>query len=177
MGENKKLLPSQIAKINEKINDLENKIEELKNNNKGVSGSIYSAKDKATADVVDPELSRVIKEIEDEISELRTLVNEALVIDNYNDEYIEIGTRFEATINYLGETETEEYILIQSRIGYQDEKNAVLAMISSPFGSAVLGRTVGSEFEYKSNGQSIKGRINRIIPNEKVEEKGNQKTK
>lgn len=152
MDKSIKLLPSQFEQMNQQLKKLEEKITRLNNKNEKI-------------------------ELQVEIDKLKGIINNAVIIENYNENVIEIGTRFEATVNYGNEKETDEYILIQSREGYKDEKNAILAMISTPFGSAVLGRTVGSEFEYNAHGQIFKGVINKIIPNEKVEEKGNQKTK
>lgn len=169
-----KLLPSQVEKIKETLEEINEKYKSLIEVYKGTSvGSILG--NQGFSDVVDSGYTNTITNLERKKEELEKILKVANIIKEYNEESISIGTRFAATCDYDGEIETDEYVLVSTKEGSKITKNrtdndAICVTTDSPFGRAVLGKRIGDPIYYETSGMHVVGFIEDITPKEKMEE-------
>lgn len=180
MKEKKKILLIQIIEITRQIEDLKQKrrnlIEEMKNLQNGITTG------KEFSEVPDYTMKEEEIRINKKIEELEQLLAEAEVVVEYDENKVNIGTRFTATVSYEeDEIETDEYVLASTKEGTtitlkRQKDDPIYITPESPFGAAVFGKKIGECFYYQINNQMIVGFIEDISPKEEIE-KGNQKIK
>jgi transcription elongation GreA/GreB family factor len=171
MGKNTKLLPSQIEKIQNKIQKLKNERKQLIESMKDdLNGFVFSQQD--TSGTPASGIKAEYDLIEKRIQELEELLKNAELLVSYDENKIDIGTHFTATLDFDGEIETDEYILVETR----DVKgnDAIYITKDSPMGNVVFGKSIGDTFNYKLPTMTVVGFIEDIIPKEEL---GKQKVK
>lgn len=109
-----------------------------------------------------------------EINELTALLNNEPIKDN-NDDIIGLGSKFNMTLKSEGyDDETDDYIISETHIKIP---GFFPVTPLTPLGKAVIGKKVGDEFEYTSNGILNKCIVNAIykvtkeVPRQKAIEK------
>lgn len=162
------LLPEQVQRINEMLDEINQERKNLVEIYKGTNtGSTFG--DQGFSDVVDSNYVSTITNLEKKKERLEKLLSVAKIISEYNGESISIGTRFAATLDYEGDMETAEYILVSTKEGSVSElqrKNteAMCITTESPFGKAVVGKRIGDPIFYQVNGMNVVGFVEDITP-------------
>lgn len=166
------LLPEQLQRINEMLDEINQQRKELVEIYKGTNvGNVYG--NQGFSDIADSSYISTITNLENKKQELERILNVAETINEYNAESISIGTRFAATLDYDGEMETAEYILTSTKEGALSEAkrkdNDVMYITpNSPFGASVIGKRIGDTIVYQINDMTVVGFIEDIIPKEEV---------
>lgn len=166
------LLPDQIISINDKLTTLKKKLNNLINDSKeiqvrGVLGS-------GVSDIPDSKTYTDIDYLKSEIKKLEEILENSEVVSHYNEARIGIGTRFAATLDFNGELETEEYILVDTKEGTTLTKNkkvtdATYITVNSPFGKAIVDKKIGDSIVYQVNDMTVVGLVEDIVPENKKE--------
>lgn len=155
-----KLLPEQVAKMRETLEQLkvqyQEKVEEkasnARNSHIGTDGF-----DDINTSVSAYEVQDIIRRM----NELETIINSAIIIEIGDSETIQIGSKFTATINFWGEEETQDYILCEMHETIDDE-DVMIITDKSPLGKAVLGKKENDSFSYAGPSKTFNGVINKI---------------
>lgn len=155
----KKLIPEQVANMEARLKELESKAEQAKEEleKMGVRSSQFN-------------------KIIEEMQELRGTLRMATVISEYDESKIDIGTRFQASLDFGdGKAITDKYILVDELHTLEIE-GFTSVQASSPLGKSVFHKGVNEEFSYTiPRGTLVNGIIEEILPKMVMTEK--QKTK
>ena len=101
------------------------------------------------------------------VDELKQLLSRAKIIDPEYEEIINIGSTFQAEMDYFGEIENVEFNLVAPGDSSSLE-NKIPS--NSPFGLAVKANIEGECFMYPApNGEMVHGKIAKIIKEKKLE--------
>lgn len=155
-----KLLPEQVAKMRETLEQLKVQYHELveekssnsKRGNVGPDGFGDVNTGVSAYDVAD-----IIRKM----GELESIIDSATIVENIDSETIQIGSRFTATINFWGEDETVDYVLSESHENF-DSEDVMVITDKSPLGKAVLGKKENDEFTYRGPEKEFRGVINKV---------------
>lgn len=171
-----RLLPEQIDEIQQQIDlltiSLKKDVDLLKDNGRasgtGSQGFEY---------VPDFMSLEELGKTKEELSRLKSILNLAVVVSEYDNTKVNIGTRFTATFDFDGEMETEEYVLVEKNVAITT-KSLKYISIESPLGKAVYNKTANDVFSYSIPRSSItvKGLINSISPSRLDSEISNKKS-
>lgn len=85
---------------------------------------------------------------------------------SYDENKIDIGTHFVATLDFDGEMETDEYVLVDNRDGVEKGINAISK--DSLFGSSIIGKELGEPFNYQIGNMTVVGFVEDIVPEKEV---------
>lgn len=98
----------------------------------------------------DYSLQDEVRRLRGEISDLNLALSSSEVVEEPNNESVEVGTKFIATVTEFGkDSQTSKYILIgQAFLLNLDDLEYRPVSVGSPFGQAVLGKSCGEEVVY-----------------------------
>lgn len=163
--ETKKLLASQIEVIEKKLEQaLKEKRELLNSIGDNSVGMLFSQQ--GTADVPAAGIRDDLRSVEQRIKNFQELLKTSEMVQTYNEDKVDIGTHFCATIDFDGEMETNEYVLVDNRDLTVKSINDVSK--DSPLGSSVIGKEIGEPFGYKIGNMLVVGFIEDIVPEREV---------
>lgn len=158
-----KLLPSQIKILEEKLIKLRQERHELI---KSCSDDLNKSRCDGTefSDPQDFTYRINLHQLDENIKEIENLLNQSkqINLDDYSENRIDIGTLFTATMEYDGEIETDEYILVSNRNGNNPERKINFISENSPLGQVVKGKKIGEPFYYNVGDNLIVGFIEDI---------------
>lgn len=110
--------------------------------------------------------------VRSEISRLRRVLNEAIIVEGNSAETIDLGSKFVATtIDNKGNELLRSYMLLGegvTDISFLDNEY-IPASIHSPFGKSVLGKKVNDKFSFLSPNGLTKGVIESIVSEKELE--------
>ncbi len=153
-----KLLPEQVTKLNESLEQLAIKYKKLLEAKKSdVKNGNYTSE--GFTDLPDNELSSEINSTIMQIRELESILKTCTVIGEVACDTIVLGSEFTVTVNFFGEEETGTYLLAEKGVKI-DGKNVISK--ASPLGEAVLGKRENESFSYPVQNDVFSGVINKI---------------
>lgn len=161
-----RLLPIQVESLKKQYNEIIGKLVELNVLKKEEFADLKAASGAELNTGLDSSFLNSLQRASGAFHDVRNKLKYHEILEPSNSDTIELGSSFEATIDYGDEVGTEVFTLVQI-INAGDNFNFISA--SSPLGEAVLGKNSGDEFQYSVNQNHLKGKINSII-------KENQKT-
>lgn len=166
-----KLLPEQIKVLEEKLEKLRQEkhkmLDDYSNNQK-----ITQSSSNELSDPQDFTFRINLHQINENIKEIESLLNESkqINLDDYNQDIIDVGTHFSATIEFDGEIENDEYVLVSDRNGSSKERKINFISEESPLGKVVKGKKIGDSFHYTVGNNVIVGFIEDISTIEEINE-------
>lgn len=177
------LLPEQLEIIKRRKATLEVQIKEIHECLLTGDSKLVSSSDRQGFDGI-PDLAsfQELSRLRNELSELNETIRNAEIVEAYDYEKIEVGTRFIVTLKKKNQMVTSKHILV-------DGVEHILELLSSeykpvsinsPFGQAVRSKKANEVITYVSmDAGLVMGLIDTIIPvNEKnISENGHQLTK
>lgn len=153
------LLTEQVKILNEKLAILERDYKKMiEQKNQDSQAQAYFIDGFSNYDNLEfkYEVDRILKNIK----EIRTILGSCVEIEDVDSDIITIGSRFTATIDFDGEKETDNYILLDNHTF--KESGVCIVTTSSPFGKSIIGKKVDDTFSYDINGMTINGQIDSI---------------
>ena len=102
----------------------------------------------------------------EEIKLLEKMLASSETIKKSNSDIIEVGSEFDATIDFFGEIVTDRYILLDS--SEKIDENMCIITSKSPLAEAVIGKRENETFKYQVNGKNVTGTIDKIYKYGKV---------
>lgn len=163
----KELLKAEYARNLEKVQKMreENALHPEDQGAKGFSTELAST---------DTTTSEIIKNLNCRNAEIKRLLDYAPTVTRYSENEIAIGTKFVATIDFgEDDQETEEYLLIHTKVSNESLHNGNTITTESPIGRAVMGLKVGDEFTYLAGEKPpiiMKGTIDSIYSKKEIKE-------
>lgn len=157
-----RLLPEQVTEIQQQIDLLTSSLKEdvqyMKDNNRA-SGTGCQGFEFVPDYMPLAELNRT----KQELSKLKSILNLAVVVSEYDDTKVNIGTRFTVTLDFNGEMDTQEYVLVEQNVA-PILKDVKYISITSPLGEAVYNKQVNDAISYSiPNGSMlVKGLVESI---------------
>ena len=165
--ENIRLLPEQVKNIQERIEFLKSHIETLReylaNEDRKVLAISQNQGFNGLPDVfTSNELSRTKEELE----KLEETLRNAIIIEDFSEGQIEIGTKFVVTLKHGNNVKTTKHILVEDGQHILEILSSEYKPVSlkSPFGRAVHSKKLNEGFTYSSSNGVYVGMIEEIVP-------------
>lgn len=167
-----KLLPEQVKYIEERVKELEEHIKEIRECLvNGDSSHVFSSDNQGFDGIPDLASFNELGRAKAELAELTKILRTAEIVKGYNEEQIEVGTKFVATLKFAKQgLITEKYILIDFSLNPKlniDEYKPV--SVNSPFGMAIRSKKANETILYATpNNEAVVGLIDEIIPAQQI---------
>jgi transcription elongation GreA/GreB family factor len=152
------LLEHQVTQITNKIAELHEEINNLKEVKKTEPSHCKSDLNQGFTDCQTSTNVEIIQKLK-EIKDLEYILSQKEVVTSKNCDFIDIGTTFDATINYFGQNESGTFTLVDYKAKKFDPS---LVSIYSEFGNAVYMKKTGASFSFKTDKSVISGVIDKI---------------
>lgn len=166
--ENIKLLPEQVKSIQERIGFLKSHIETLRqylaNEDRKVLTASQNQGFNGLPDVVTfNELSRT----KDELEKLEETLRNAIIIEDFSEGQIEVGTKFVVTLKSGNSVKTAKHVLVDGGQHILELLSSEYKPVSvkSPFGQAVRSKKLNEVFMFCTPSNEVYvGMIEEIVP-------------
>ena len=155
-----KLLPEQVAKMRETLEQLKVQYQETVEEKASNARNAHIGTD-GFDDINTSVSAYEVQDIIEKMKKLDEIIKSATIIEICDSETIQIGSKFTATINFDGKDETQDYILCEMHETI-DVKGLTIITDKSPLGKAVLGKKENDSFSYAGPSKTFNGVINKI---------------
>lgn len=103
-----------------------------------------------------------MKKLKARLYEIRSLLTEENIIKNPNSDTIQLGSRVSLNLDFFGEIEEMNAVVVRKFVGHEASTNEFIAL-ESPLGNAIVGKKETEEFSYLlKTGAVVTGKVVKI---------------
>ena len=163
-----RLLPEQAKNIQERIVFLKSHIETLREYlENGDSKTLMSSQNQGFNGLPDVVTFNELSRTKEELEKLEETLRNAIIIEDFSEGQIEVGTKFVVTLKYGNNVKTAKHVLVDGGQHILELLSSEYKPISvkSPFGQAVRSKKLNDVFMYCTPANEVYvGMIEEIVP-------------